>query len=553
MSGFVLNLAVLSAVFTLLSGITVIVRNKFLKGREGLLYPIWIALFILSIMPFKMTYSRFEYKSENTESIQTTDSSVFQNSVDNESITTLHIAKKSNISVSFRRLLSKILSKTQTVAAFVFAVWLIGATAEVTAFVIDYIHTKKLLYRNSSDCSKKKAYRRFRKILLECKEDMGIHRSVDLRMIDDDMCCSPCLSGIFFPIIYLEPGCFEFTNEELRCVISHELTHLKRLDIVWKSIALISASVHWFNPVAKRMLKYAFEDCELACDYSVIRTYGNGISGAYMNAILDFAERFSLKSREVGIDSGLFFAKSANGTFLKLRYVNMKNYRFKRLTYVMIMTAVICMCIVNMCVLSVFSQKSSEIPNSIILSSPVEMMIRSYYGLSCEDFITPELLDGIKTLEIRADKTLDGHILAEFVVNGEAGYSKAVPSIAITNYWDSVIEPKIADSDERSKSFLNEKLQVRYSLKSPYDHTLAERALSEMNLTYPLIREKGSIYIFDTELINSDISEIYGYFEKLGLLEAWEMGSEVFDTECLEYFSNLEEITLVGFSLSNDM
>lgn len=550
MSDFILSLAVLSAVLTALSGVMIFARRFFLKGREGLLYPLWIFLLILSITPIKLPESNAGYIKDSQHEVHTTDSSVFQSS-SADSVITLIPAHRPNLLVSLRRAASTLVSKFETIAAFIFALWLIGASAHLTASMIEYVHTARLLYSCSTDCSKKKAYRRLRRILLECKQDMNFHRSVRLRMIDEDMFCSPCVNGCIFPILYLEPGCFDFSDSELKCVISHELTHLKRLDMLWKLIALLSSSVHWFNPLIGRILSYAFEDCELACDYHVIRAYGNDICPTYMNAILDFAERFSLRSKSVGFEGGLFFAKSANAEFLKRRYVNMKKYKHSLLT--LAATSVVAVGMLGTSIAALSSSSMLEVgrfTNTLSLSPSVEIMLRAYYGLSADDFITPELLDGITTLEIRADRTIDEHILAEFVVNGEEGYAKAVPLLALMTYWDSLVRPTIDSmNDSTERAFLSEKLTAYYRLESPYDHKLAERALRELSLTYPVIREKGSIYIFDPNISNAELKTVYSQFDELGLLDDWKIDSEIFDTSCLECFRNLKEVKLVGFSL----
>ncbi|MGN1128327.1 MAG: hypothetical protein ACI4T6_05155, partial [Candidatus Flemingiibacterium sp.] len=170
----------------------------------------------------------------------------------------------------------------------------------------------------------------------------------------------------------------------------------------------------------------------------------------------------------------------------------------------------------------------------------------------------------ITTLTIKADKTCDGHILADFTVNGEEGYARAVPALALMNYWDSCIQPKVEEavdlSNETSyynddgkliKAVFGDKIFAFYCLKDPYDPELTERAAEEIKLTYPVIREKGSLYIFDPYSSEREIQTIYNCFDNAGLLDPWDIGSESFDASCLQYFRNLREVTFVGFKPVN--
>lgn len=98
----------------------------------------------------------------------------------------------------------------------------------------------------------------------------------------------------------------------------------------------------------------------------------------------------------------------------------------------------------NILALSSFgSIRPIQLQGSLELSPSVERMLRAYYGLGEEEFITTEMLDRITTLKISANKSLDGHILADFVVNGEEGYAQAVPALAVAGYWEGCIQPRL--------------------------------------------------------------------------------------------------------------
>ena len=51
----------------------------------------------------------------------------------------------------------------------------------------------------------------------------------------------------------------------------HEITHMRRHDIVIKWLLILVGALHWFNPVAYFVRREINKACELACDESVIK------------------------------------------------------------------------------------------------------------------------------------------------------------------------------------------------------------------------------------------------------------------------------------------
>lgn len=570
MFGFVLSLAVLSVMLAVFVGLALLLRRTLLSGREGLMYPIWIFILLLSVLPLRVDLSDSTFQANEAKNAELpvaeahADASETSGAEALSTITVIRPIRHSSLETHLRRIVATIVSKYELISAVLFIVWITGAAVRFAVSISDYRQAKSLLFCSSEDCTDAK----FLTLVEECKRDIGFKRRIRLRMLDTAGLCSPCVCGCIHPILYIEPGCASLSDAELRCVLLHELTHIRRCDMPLKLFVLFVTSVHWLNPITKVLIKYVYEDCELACDSNVIRTYGKNISGIYMTTILDFAERFSQKSRLIGessFDAGFFFAKNANAAFLKRRYANMKNYRKNHTLTALLAAAAITMGAANMLALSSCTSVSAEqFTNQLELSPSVERMIRAYLGLGENDFITAEMLDGITSLTIKADKTYSGHILADFTVNGEEGYARAVPSLALTKYWDSCIQPKIDEAvdianetsyyneeGELIKATFGDKIFAFYCLKDPYDHRLTERAAEEIKLTYPVIREKGSLYIFDPYSSEREIQAIYGCFDKAGLLDPWDIGSESFDASCLQYFPNLEEVTFIGFKPVN--
>ena len=92
---------------------------------------------------------------------------------------------------------------------------------------------------------------------------------------------TPMLVGVLRPSIIL-PDC-KYTDAQLRAVLLHELTHLRRKDVLVKWLSVLACAIHWFNPIVWLVRREIDRACELACDEAAVRnldadgkqTYGN--------------------------------------------------------------------------------------------------------------------------------------------------------------------------------------------------------------------------------------------------------------------------------------
>ena len=105
---------------------------------------------------------------------------------------------------------------------------------------------------------------------------------------------SPMLTGIFNPRICLPDK--SLSIREVRLVLRHELTHMKRLDIPFKALSLISLCLNWFNPLCHVLHKQMDYYCETSCDEQVLRDASWADVERYTASILSTLRR-SIKSR----------------------------------------------------------------------------------------------------------------------------------------------------------------------------------------------------------------------------------------------------------------
>lgn len=95
---------------------------------------------------------------------------------------------------------------------------------------------------------------------------------------------SPFILGVFRPQIYISSAADE---EQLKYILAHEQTHLKRRDHWWKMFGYLLLAVYWFNPLMWAAYILLCRDIELACDEKVIKNMNMDSKKAYSNALID--------------------------------------------------------------------------------------------------------------------------------------------------------------------------------------------------------------------------------------------------------------------------
>lgn len=107
----------------------------------------------------------------------------------------------------------------------------------------------------------------------------------------------PMVCGILRPRILL-PRSYE--NRELGWILAHERTHIRRLDNLWRLLGLITACLHWFNPLIWLFLKWFLADLELSCDEAVLRRCTAEERKTYAHTLLNSEAQRSLLASPFG-------------------------------------------------------------------------------------------------------------------------------------------------------------------------------------------------------------------------------------------------------------
>jgi len=119
----------------------------------------------------------------------------------------------------------------------------------------------------------------------EAAREVGLKRAP--QTLISSSVASPAVTGFIRPILLLPAGFPEgFSASEVRLILLHELTHLKRLDLQLNWLVCVLQAAHWFNP----LLWFAFArmraDREAACDASVLSIDAKDYRAEYGSALL---------------------------------------------------------------------------------------------------------------------------------------------------------------------------------------------------------------------------------------------------------------------------
>lgn len=105
-----------------------------------------------------------------------------------------------------------------------------------------------------------------------------------------NLVASPVVYGIFRPRILL-PVDDKYCQDDL--IIIHEQIHVRRLDNLWRLLAISTACVHWFNPLIWLFLHCFLTDMERSCDEAVLRGLPSERRRDYAQTLLNTASKHS--------------------------------------------------------------------------------------------------------------------------------------------------------------------------------------------------------------------------------------------------------------------
>ena len=284
---FIISLLICSCLMTVVSIIYMALSSSLKNWSAKRRYNLWLFILLGFLTPFKPFISdhlwkitlKAEEASTTVNTIALTNASDLQSSID----------------------LTEIL----------FAIWVIGAIIFAIKSMLTHYRFKRYLSRCSIPCDNN-----ISELTKAVAKQMRIKKINVVRLKGVD---SPMMTGLRHPTVIL-PEC-DYSEEELRLIIKHELYHFKKRDLLYKAIFIFCKMIHWFNPVMAVIEREIESICELACDERVIRNENKKDRKTYCQAILNTA---SLKDERA----------ASHAPVLSSNFVNDRNNLKHRLTLI---------------------------------------------------------------------------------------------------------------------------------------------------------------------------------------------------------------------------
>lgn len=102
-------------------------------------------------------------------------------------------------------------------------------------------------------------------MLLYCRDLLGLKRQVEIRT--SAAVRSPLVTGVLRPVILLPEETVE--PQDLKCLLLHELNHVRRRDLWVRLCSAAALIVHWYNPLFHMLDRTVREVGEERCDEDV--------------------------------------------------------------------------------------------------------------------------------------------------------------------------------------------------------------------------------------------------------------------------------------------
>lgn len=273
---WIFNMSIIASLMGLL---VLVIRKTNLLPKRGLAL-LWIIPAVRACIPFGISshYSLLALISRLTTRTVT----VFQPSEEIKlSMTNAVMAAESYFPITYKNHRLEVVFE---VAAFL---WIIISAALLITLAILYVTTK----REVRDARK-------------TEQEYYLSEKVG----------GPAVYGILRPRIIL-PVDYEKKGADLKYVLQHEKTHIRRGDNLWRMLGFLLAALHWFNPLSWIFLKAFLADVEMACDEAAIAKYEEKDRKEYARTLLDCAQGKSL------------FVSAFGGAKVRTRIENVLSYR----------------------------------------------------------------------------------------------------------------------------------------------------------------------------------------------------------------------------------
>lgn len=207
-------------------------------------------------------------------------------------------------------------------------------------------------------------------VLVDVKLKLNVKKKIPI--IYDKHFKSPAVYGIIRPkILISEQIISRLSLDEIRFVLFHEVSHIKRKDLFINQLIILLQAIHWFNPLIWYSLYQFKQDSEVACDATVLGRLDTKEIKEYGQTIINMMRFFSRTESLVG---AMNFSNKYNK-----RRIKMISLYGKKKKAVKIGIATITLMLMLGCTLMVMPFKSAVLNDSQRLVLKPDQVVENYF------------------------------------------------------------------------------------------------------------------------------------------------------------------------------
>lgn len=132
----------------------------------------------------------------------------------------------------------------------------------------------------------------------------------------------------------------EWDATELYYVLRHEMTHVRRKDILYKTLLLLANGIHWFNPAAWLLRFRASQDLEISCDMLIMEGAPEEVRRRYCETILSAAQRSTMR----GLGTSTTFGSTKRSIMERFREIFDERRRKKGIPVLIFVVLMVLLC-----------------------------------------------------------------------------------------------------------------------------------------------------------------------------------------------------------------
>nr|WP_271814823.1 M56 family metallopeptidase [Clostridium beijerinckii] len=362
----IFKMIILSSLIGSIIALMILIIKRVFRDKLNLTfhYYIWLILLIKLILPFgPETPLSFPYmyqslyiqniNNENSQDAQT-------NSVEQPKVKDLEDFKTINsFNLSDNNKLNPYIyvtfKKQILIEKSFFFLWILRVVLSIWIFISAHKKLKKIVESSTRDVNNS-----HKEILYNCMNIMHIKTTVELLYCPKIN--SPSLCGLIKPKILIPINIAENIDaEDFKYIIMHELTHLKKKDLLINLIITLLSIIYWFNPIILYSFSKMRKDCEFSCDNHVISYLNEGENIQYGNVLIKVLELCGCSNRLTGTTSMVM-----NNSEIKRRIIMIS--RYKKINFKGILLGTIIVVFIGVIGIEINASKSN-IANASILQT----------------------------------------------------------------------------------------------------------------------------------------------------------------------------------------